>query len=62
MSNLKLIEMLCELVEEQGRLIRYLATELEHQRNLTEAETQMVSGASLKYAMIIGADEVPFEI
>lgn len=62
MSNLKMIEMLCALVEEQGRMIRYLATELAHQRNLTEAETQMVSGAQQKYAAIIGADEVPDDL
>lgn len=61
MSNLKMIEMLCVLVEEQAKAIRYLATELAHERNLSVAETEMVEQSRRKYSQILGTDEVPDE-
>ncbi len=59
MSNLKIIELLCALVEEQAKVIRHLAMELAHARNLTEAETTMVKHSLDQYARILGADEAP---
>lgn len=38
MSNLQMIEMLCNLVERQAAVIHHLAMELEQARCLTEAE------------------------
>lgn len=62
MSNLKMIEMLCALVEEQAKVIRQLSMELAHARNLTEAETQMVENTRQQYTKILGADEVPDDL
>lgn len=59
MSNLKIIELLCALVEEQAKVIRHLSMELAHARNLTEAETKMVKHSLDQYARILGADEAP---
>lgn len=59
MSNLKMIEMLCALVEEQSKVIRHLSLELAHARNLTEAELLMVENTRQQYSKILGADEVP---
>lgn len=59
MSNLKMIEMLCALVEEQAKVIRHLSMELARARNLTEAETQMVESTRQQYTNILGTDEVP---
>lgn len=62
MSNLKMIEMLCALVEEQAKVIRHLSMELAHARNLTEAETLMVTNTRQQYSKILGADEVPDDL
>lgn len=59
MSNLKMIEMLCGLVEDQSKIIRYLSMELAHERNLSAAETEMVEQSHLRYGKILGADETP---
>lgn len=61
MSNLKMIEMLCGLVEEQAKVIGHLSMELAHARNLTAAEAEMVESTRKKYTDILGADEVPDE-
>lgn len=62
MSNLKMIEMLCTLVEEQAKVIRHLSMELAHARNLTEAETQMVENTRQQYTKILGTDEAPDDL
>lgn len=62
MSNLKMIEMLCTLVEEQAKVIRHLSMELAHARNLTEVETQMVENARRQYTKILGVDEAPDDL
>lgn len=62
MSNLKMIEMLCALVEEQSRVICHLSMELAHERNLTDAESQMVEQTRQQYTKIIGAGEVPDDL
>lgn len=59
MSNLQIIEALCALVEQQADVIHHLAMELQHERTLTEAESQMVSNAQNEYSMILGANEAP---
>ena len=59
MSNLKMIELLCALVEEQAKVIRHLSMELAHARNLTETEMQMVDSTRQQYTKILGTDEVP---
>ena len=59
MSNLQMIEMLCSLVEQQSQVIRCLATELEQQRTLTDAERTMVEETRCRYSEILGSDEYP---
>lgn len=59
MSNLQMIEMLCSLVEQQSQVIRCLATELEQQRALSDAERTMVEETKDKYSAILGTDEIP---
>lgn len=59
MSNLQMIEMLCNLVERQAAVIHHLAMELENARCLTEAEQEMVQGAQKEYSNILGANEFP---
>lgn len=62
MSNLQMIEMLCNLVEQQSKVISHFAMQLERSRNLTEAEQQMVDATKQKYAAIIGDEEVPDDL
>lgn len=62
MSNLQMIEMLCNLVEQQSKVISHFAMQLERSRNLTEAERQMVDATKQKYAAIIGDEEVPDDL
>lgn len=62
MSNLKMIEMLCSLVELQSEIIRHLSMELAHARNLTDAEMQMVADSRKRYSSILGDEEVPDEL
>lgn len=59
MSNLKMIEMLCALVEQQASVIRYLSMQLEQARSLTSAEMEMVAKSKEEYSSILGTDEVP---
>lgn len=59
MSNLKMIEMLCGLVEQQASVIHYLVVELEQARCLTESERKMVEETKKDYSSILGTDEVP---
>lgn len=59
MSNLQLIEALCHLVEQQSDIIRSLATALEQERSLSEAEREAVKSAGEKYKEILGAGELP---
>lgn len=59
MSNLQIIEMLCNLAEQQAGVIHHLAMELEQARNLSEAEQSMVSNARREYANVLGANEFP---
>lgn len=59
MSNLQMIEMLCNLVERQATVIHHLAMELEQARCLSEAEREMVEGTKKEYSKILGADEFP---
>lgn len=59
MSNLQIIEMLCNLAEQQAGVIHHLAMELEQARNLSEAEQSMVSNAWREYANVLGANEFP---
>lgn len=59
MSNLQIIEMLCNLAEQQADVIHRLAIELEQARNLSEAEQDMVSNAQREYANVLGANEFP---
>lgn len=59
MSNLQMIEMLCNLVERQSSVIHHLAMELEQARCLTEAEQEMVTGTRNEYSKILGANEIP---
>lgn len=62
MSNLQMIEMLCNLVEQQSKVISHFAMQLERSRNLTDAERQMVDATKQKYAAIIGDEEVPDDL
>ena len=59
MSNLQMIEMLCNLVERQAKVIHHFAMELEQARCLSEAEQEMVEGTRRDYTKILGADEIP---
>ena len=59
MSNLRMIEMLCALVEQQASVIRYLSVELEQARALSSVEKEMVARTREEYSSILGTDEVP---
>lgn len=61
MSNLQLIEALCNLVEQQAIIIRRLALALTEANAYTEAQKAMVAGAQREYSRILGADEAPDE-
>ena len=57
MSNLEIIEGLCQLSEGAIKLIGELAEALERERALIDAERDAVADVSAKYRSIIGADE-----
>lgn len=59
MSNLKLIESLCQLVEQLIAIVADLSSALAQERSLTEAETASIQSATDTYAQIIGSDEQP---
>lgn len=58
MSNLQLIEALCELVEAQAALLRQLVMSLEQMRCLSEAEYAEIEVVLKRYSDILGADEM----
>ena len=59
MSNLKMIEVLCTLCEEQARIIHAMADRLGELGDT--ALTDEIKAADEKYRAIIGADEAPDE-
>ena len=59
MSNLKLIESLCLLSEEQSRLIRALATRLAQLGDTDPALADQLAAADALYCRIIGDEETP---
>lgn len=59
MSHLQMIEMLCNLAEQQANVIHHLVMELEQARCLSEAEHDMVNNTRREYATILGANEFP---
>ena len=61
MSNLQLIEALCDLVERQSQIIRDLSSALEQMRCLSESEQAEISAAQKRYSEILGDDEMPDE-
>ena len=61
MSNLQLIELLCQIAEQQISIIRELASALAQERSLTAEEKERVENAVIRYSNIIGADELPDE-
>lgn len=58
MSNLKMIETLCGIVEEETALIRKLAVRLEEVGAITEAEKEAVEAAQRKYTELLGCGEM----
>lgn len=62
MSNLQLIEALCLLVEQQADIIRSLASALEQERSLSDAERKAVKAARDRYTEILGAGEIPDDL
>ena len=59
MSNLQIIEALCNLVEQQSMLICKLTASLEEVNCLTAEERRTAQELRNKYSAILGADEVP---
>lgn len=62
MSNLELIEKLCEVVEMQSSIIRTLSSELQQLNSLSDENKRMVEISRQRYSAILGADEVPDEL
>lgn len=59
MSNLQIIEALCNLVEQQSQLIRKLAYALDEADCLTAEEQKEVQNMQDVYSKILGSNEVP---
>lgn len=59
LTNLQMIEALCNLVEQQSRLIRKLAFALAEADCLTAEEQRAVQEMQNEYSTILDADEVP---
>lgn len=59
LSNLQIIEALCNLVERQSQLICKLAFVLEEAGCLAAEERRAAQEAQDAYSAILGADEVP---
>lgn len=57
MSNLEIIEGLCQLAQASIGVIGELAAALERERALTDAERDAVADVSARYHDIIGAEE-----
>lgn len=60
-SNLQLIEALCNVVEQLVVVVKRLAGKLEQINALDEADREAVADAMELYAVTIGADETPDE-
>lgn len=58
MSNLQIIEALCQLVERQNDLIRVMAAELDMLQSVTEY-AELVRSVQAQYASILGSNEMP---
>lgn len=59
LSNLQIIEALCNLVEQQSQLIRELAFALETADCLTVEEQRAVAETQRIYSAILGSGEAP---
>lgn len=59
MSNLEIIEGLCQLAEAAICVIGELAEALEQERALTDAEREAVADVGARYRGIIDAEETP---
>lgn len=59
MSNLQIIEALCNLVEQQSQLIHKLAYALDEADCLTAEEQKEVQNMQDVYSKILGSNEVP---
>jgi hypothetical protein len=59
MSNLQIIEALCNLVELMLKIIQQLAAEIEQHRALTEAEKDLLAEMDGQFTAIIGSNEAP---
>lgn len=62
MSNLELIEKLCEVVELQITIIRTLSSELLQLDALSVENQEMIAESRKRYSKILGADEIPDEL
>ncbi len=60
-SNLKLIEALCEVVEQLVVVVKRLADKLEQVNALDDAERQAVANSLEQYRAVLGTDEIPDE-
>lgn len=62
MSNLELIEKLCEVVELQSTIIRTLSSELQQLNALSDENRELIEESRKRYSKILGADEIPDEL
>ena len=62
MSNLELIEKLCEVVEMQITIIRTLSSELQQLNALSDENRGLIEESRERYSKILGADEIPDEL
>lgn len=62
MSNLQIIEALCNLVEKQSTLIHRLSLEMENMQCLSDADRAEVADTRMTYSAILGADEAPDDL
>lgn len=59
MSNLQIIEGLCQVVEAQAGIIRQAATRLREVEALDEALAEQIEKSERDYTHILGAGEAP---
>ena len=62
MSNLELIEKLCEVVELQIIIIRTLSSELLQLDALSVEDQELIEESRKRYSRILGAGETPDEL
>ena len=62
MSNLELVEKLCEVVELQITIIRTLSSELLQLDALSVENQELIAESRKRYSKILGADEIPDEL